>query len=128
MAAAEATRKAEHARVEAEAKAEEERERQRQKEGAAQGDEEALLASFMGEIKEVEKEAEQPPPDVDRDPKAHIERLMQRHYRWKNLNPYHVLQLPPSASEDDVKRRYKKVRSGAGSGQRALAPTWGRTA
>lgn len=109
MAAAEATRRAEHARVEAEAKAEEERERKREEEGA---ENEALLASFMGEIKEVEKEAQQQERDLDRDPKAHIDRLLQRHYKWKNLNPYHVLQLPPSASEDDVKRRYKKVRGG----------------
>ena len=40
---------------------------------------------------------------------AQLDRLLQRNHAWINLNPFEVLQLPPEASEDDVKARFRKL-------------------
>jgi len=37
------------------------------------------------------------------------ERLLAKHYEWRNLNPYYVLQLDVDANEEDIKFRYKKL-------------------
>lgn len=36
-------------------------------------------------------------------------RLLCKHYEWRNLNPYEVLQLGADATEEDIKLRYKKL-------------------
>lgn len=38
-----------------------------------------------------------------------MERLLQRNYKFKNLNPFHVLQLDIDATVEDIKFRYKKL-------------------
>eukprot|EP00924_Labyrinthula_sp_SR-Ha-C_P010712 augustus_masked-scaffold_49-processed-gene-1.15-mRNA-1 protein AED:1.00 eAED:1.00 QI:0/-1/0/0/-1/1/1/0/427 len=38
-----------------------------------------------------------------------IDRLLQDNFKWFNLNPFEVFQLPHTATEDDLKRRYKKL-------------------
>jgi DnaJ homolog subfamily C member 8 len=39
-----------------------------------------------------------------------VDRLLQPHYEWRNLNPYWVLQLPADqATDDDISRRYKAL-------------------
>jgi DnaJ homolog subfamily C member 8 len=38
-----------------------------------------------------------------------MDRLLQEHYEWRNLNPYYVLQLPTTATDDDISRRYKAL-------------------
>ena len=43
------------------------------------------------------------------DGKSQVERLLGRHYEWRNLNPYAVLQLGADATEEDIKMRYKKL-------------------
>mmetsp|Transcript_126942 Transcript_126942/g.355525 ORF Transcript_126942/g.355525 Transcript_126942/m.355525 type:complete len:482 (+) Transcript_126942:163-1608(+) len=41
--------------------------------------------------------------------KEQMDRLLQTNYEWRNLNPYYVLQLPSTATEDDIARRYKAL-------------------
>jgi DnaJ family protein C protein 8 len=38
-----------------------------------------------------------------------IERLLQENYKWRNLNPFHVLDVPHTASSDDISRRFKAL-------------------
>ena len=38
-----------------------------------------------------------------------MDRLLQSNYEWRNLNPFHVLQLPVEATDDDISRRYKAL-------------------
>jgi tetratricopeptide (TPR) repeat protein len=38
-----------------------------------------------------------------------IDRILQPHHTWLNLNPFHVLDLPHTASTDDIARRYKAL-------------------
>jgi tetratricopeptide (TPR) repeat protein len=43
--------------------------------------------------------------------KDQIDRLLAPNYKWRNLNPFHVLDLPydESLTEDDISRRYKAL-------------------
>lgn len=41
--------------------------------------------------------------------KEQVERLTASNYKWKNLNPYYVLQLDIDATEEDIRYRYKKL-------------------
>lgn len=72
-----------------------------------------LMGEFLSEIQQSEKRA------ASADPTQEIDRLLQRNFQWKNLNPFEVLQLPSNASEDDVKRQYKKVRACRSAAARA---------
>ncbi|KAE9007998.1 hypothetical protein PF005_g7587 [Phytophthora fragariae] len=124
----EQTKQQEKLRKEAEArqaaKEEEERKRQQQQEKKKKEpkDENALLAEFMSEVQELEESAncikkdaeqqekkkEKPPVDfgsVD----AQIERLLQPHFKWTNLNPFRVLMLDVDATEEDMKQHYRKI-------------------
>ncbi|KAE9351902.1 hypothetical protein PF008_g5723 [Phytophthora fragariae] len=125
----EQTKQQEKLRKEAEArqaaKEEEERKRQQQqqeKKKKEPKDENALLAEFMSEVQELEESAncikkdaeqqekkkEKPPVDfgsVD----AQIERLLQPHFKWTNLNPFRVLMLDVDATEEDMKQHYRKI-------------------
>jgi tetratricopeptide (TPR) repeat protein len=38
-----------------------------------------------------------------------IERLLQENYKWRNLNPFHILDVPHTASSDDISRRFKAL-------------------
>lgn len=38
-----------------------------------------------------------------------VARILSSNYKWKNLNPYYVLQLDTDATEEDIKYRYKKL-------------------
>jgi DnaJ family protein C protein 8 len=38
-----------------------------------------------------------------------IERLLQENYKWRNLNPFHVLDVPHTATSDDISRRFKAL-------------------
>lgn len=39
------------------------------------------------------------------DKKKQYERIMEKNYEWRNLNPYFVLQLGIDATEEDIKQR-----------------------
>ncbi len=41
--------------------------------------------------------------------KEQMDRLLQTNFEWRNLNPFYVLQLPHTATEDDIARRYKAL-------------------
>ena len=40
---------------------------------------------------------------------AQVERLTGPHHAWLNLNPFGVLSLPHSVTEDDIKGRYRRI-------------------
>lgn len=40
------------------------------------------------------------------DPKSQLDRILAENYKFKNLNPYYVLQLDIDATEEDIKYRY----------------------
>lgn len=40
------------------------------------------------------------------DRKLQYERIMEKNYEWRNLNPFFVLQLDIDATEEDIKQRY----------------------
>ncbi|KUF83918.1 Heat shock protein sti1 [Phytophthora nicotianae] len=92
--------------------AEERREQEKKNEP---NDEDALLAEFMSEVQELEENAncikkeekEKPPVDFGTSDKQ-IERLLQPHFKWINLNPFGVLMLDIDATEEDMKQHYRK--------------------
>jgi DnaJ family protein C protein 8 len=43
------------------------------------------------------------------DGEAQAERLTGAHHAWLNLNPFEVLQLPHTVTEDDIKGRYRRI-------------------
>lgn len=85
-------------------------------------DEDDLLAAFMSEVQEIEESAncikkdageeekkkEKPPVEFGT-PEGQIERLLQPHFEWINLNPFRVLMLDTDATEEDMKQHYRKV-------------------
>lgn len=40
---------------------------------------------------------------------AQVERITGPHHAWLNLNPFHVLHLPHTVTEEDIKGRYKRM-------------------
>ena len=38
-----------------------------------------------------------------------IERLLAENYKWRNLNPFYVLDIPHTASKDEISQRYKAL-------------------
>jgi DnaJ homolog subfamily C member 8 len=40
---------------------------------------------------------------------SQIDRLMAPNFKWRNLNPFTVLDIPPTATTDDISRRYKAL-------------------
>ena len=95
--------------------------------------EDDLLAGFFTEVlkpkeqeqpKQSEKSIEATKPDEPKDEKSltakyvntelgtgpeQVARILSSNYKWKNLNPYYVLQLDIDATEEDIKYRYKKL-------------------
>ena len=95
--------------------------------------EDDLLAGFFTEVlkpkeqeqpKQSEKSTEATKPDEPKDEKLltakymntelgtgpeQVARILSSNYKWKNLNPYYVLQLDIDATEEDIKYRYKKL-------------------
>ncbi|KAF1323395.1 putative molecular chaperone, partial [Globisporangium splendens] len=88
---------------------------------AEEKDEDALLAEFMSEVQEIEESAncvkkpeedekkkEKPPVDFGNS-EGQLERLLQPHFKWINLNPFRVLMLDTDATEEDMKQHYRKI-------------------
>lgn len=73
------------------------------------------LSSFFSEIQGEKDNA--PPPKVERvltdkytnqemgTPLEQMNRLLQQHYKWKNLNAFDALQLGADATVEDIKQR-----------------------
>ena len=90
-------------------------------------EEEDLLSGFFSEVQEDDKaktekieklQSEQLESDENfqhekytmqdlGDRMAQYERLMEKNYEWRNLNPYFVLQLDIDATAEDIKQRYR---------------------
>jgi tetratricopeptide (TPR) repeat protein len=82
-------------------------------------EEEDLLADFFNEVATVQKPKNQVEEISNNvisshkmdlgSPESQIERLLAPNYKWRNLNPFHVLDISHTASEDDISRRYKAL-------------------
>lgn len=79
-------------------------------------DEEDLLSGFFSDVQGQEKIKEKAVKDETfmhekytnadlGDRKLQYERIMEKNYEWRNLNPYYVLQLGIDATEEDIKQR-----------------------
>jgi DnaJ family protein C protein 8 len=90
-----------------------------EEEEKAKQEEDALLASFMSEVEQLEdqantvKKSEKPrrdkPPIDFGTTEAQMIRLLQPHYEWINLNPFQVLLLDTDATDEEIKQHYRKV-------------------
>lgn len=74
------------------------------------------LASFFDEVAEIESANQQKKTNVDHSVETEgwntinqLERILQKHHRFLNLNPYHVFGLGHEANEEDIKRRYHRL-------------------
>ena len=43
------------------------------------------------------------------DAKYQFDRLTQKNYEWRNLNPFYVMQLGTDATDEDIRQRYKNL-------------------
>lgn len=82
--------------------------------------EEDMLDDFFSEVEKAEEkpkvvEEEEAPKAIQNYKKDlgtaadQVERLLAPNYKWRNLNPFYVLQIPHTVSDDDVSRRYKAL-------------------
>jgi hypothetical protein len=85
-----------------------------------ENDDDDSLNEFFEEVEEVTTK-----PKVESKPSAtnnvknekvvlgtaqeQMDRLLQNNYEWRNLNPFYVLQLPHTATEDEIAIRYKAL-------------------
>ncbi|CAD1472209.1 unnamed protein product, partial [Heterotrigona itama] len=58
---------------------------------------------FYSEVKEIEKR------DSVLTPKQQIDRLLRPGSSYFNLNPFEVLQIDPSTSIDEIKKKYRRI-------------------
>ena len=59
----------------------------------------------MSQVKEIEKR------DSVLTPKQQIERLLRAGSTYFNLNPFEVLQVDPETPLEEIKKKYRRVRS-----------------
>ena len=87
-----------------------------------QEEEKDLLADFFDEVETIhtkpKKQVEEPETSNNiisshktdlGTPESQIQRLLAPNYKWRNLNPFHVLDIKHTASADDISRRYKAL-------------------
>ena len=101
-------------------KKEEEKNQAEEKETEEVPQEKDLLDEFFDEVETVSK----PKPKQENEvatkvikeqktdlgtPESQIARLLAPNYKWRNLNPFFVLDLPHTASDDDISKRYKAL-------------------
>lgn len=102
---------------------EEEEEKEETKPQAKAEDEEDDLADFFDDVEEAAKtvveqkkeEASTTPHEIMKHKTNlgtvhdQIGRLLADNYKWRNLNPFFVLDLPHTATVDEIQRRYKAL-------------------
>jgi len=80
--------------------------------------EEDPLAALFSTVEEIEKTAAQPRryTAVDHDAETsgwtrenQLDRLLQAHHKYYNLNPYHVFGMATTANDEDIKKRFHKL-------------------
>ncbi|CAI5702966.1 unnamed protein product [Peronospora effusa] len=112
-------RQAEEQEQKLQKKEQEEREQEKKNEPKA---EDALLNEFLSEVQELEQNAncikkDKEEEEAKKEKKVvdfgtsdgQIERLLQPHFHWINLNPFRVLMLDVDATEEDMKQHYRKI-------------------
>lgn len=72
---------------------------------AATQQKQSAFESAAAAIKHESKYANQDLGDAE----SQFQRLTQKNYEWRNLNPYYVLQLGIDATDEDIKQRYKNL-------------------
>ena len=102
-------------------KNEEEKDNQEANEASGKSEEDDLLDDFFSQVenegaKSKEATIEDEGPKVISNQKKdlgtaaeQIDRLLKPNYPWRNLNPFLVLDLDHTATEDDIGRRYKAL-------------------
>jgi DnaJ homolog subfamily C member 8 len=90
----------------------------------ATGDDDDLLDDFFDDLEAVTTttaiEAPTSPGALAATPKlskhnnigtaaTQIERLLAPNHKWRNLNPFHVLDLPHTCTKEDISKRYKAI-------------------
>ncbi|KAH9260159.1 hypothetical protein BASA81_001934 [Batrachochytrium salamandrivorans] len=85
---------------------------------AGDEEEEDPLASLFADVAQLEQMVEKKPTMVDHDaeclgwtPANQLARVLAKHHKFLNLNPYHVFGLGLRANAEDIKRRYHKLSS-----------------
>jgi len=74
------------------------------------------LASFFNEVAELQNASKAKVTQVDHETEtagwtsaSQIERILQKHHKYYNLNPYHVFGIAHHANDEDFKKRYHKL-------------------
>lgn len=82
------------------------------------GNEDDILNSFFTELTKAtnpaQKKGERKFTDEEVEKftaEDQLNRLLQKNYKWKNLNPFVVLMLTEDATKEDIKQRYYKLSS-----------------
>jgi len=101
---------------------EEKKEVEQSKEEEEKPEEKDLLDDFFDQVETVTTKKPRPQQEepvsnnIIKDqktdlgtPESQIARLLAPNYKWRNLNPFLVLDLSHEASEDDISRRYKAL-------------------
>jgi tetratricopeptide (TPR) repeat protein len=77
-----------------------------------------VLAAFLDEVAEIESSTKTKVTQVDHETETagwttvnQIDRILQKHYKFLNLNPYHVFGIAHHANEEDIKKRYHRLSS-----------------
>lgn len=88
------------------------------KSAASAEEEEDPLAGLFADVAQYEQMAEKKRTNVDHDkeclgwtPQNQLERLLCKHHKFLNLNPFLVFAIGHEANEEDIKRRYHKLSS-----------------
>jgi DnaJ family protein C protein 8 len=98
------------------------KEEEEKKEQKEESEEKDLLDDFFDEVETVSTKRKAKPAEeqvsnnIIKDqktdlgtPESQIARLLAPNYKWRNLNPFFVLDLSHTASDEDVSKRYKAL-------------------
>eukprot|EP01029_Cantina_marsupialis_P028176 TRINITY_DN775821_c0_g1_i1.p1 TRINITY_DN775821_c0_g1~~TRINITY_DN775821_c0_g1_i1.p1 ORF type:complete len:421 (-),score=155.05 TRINITY_DN775821_c0_g1_i1:145-1407(-) len=92
--------------------------KKKEEEAKKKKDDDDLLAMFDAEVNAAERKADPNSVKTTKttqlewklgDPSQQVDRIVQNNYKWINLNPFTVLQLPIECTGDDIKVRYRKL-------------------
>lgn len=75
----------------------------------------SIVEDFVSDVLESQYTKNESKSTVDHshinDAQKELDRLLQKNYSWINLNPFVILDLPPTATPEDIKQRYRKLSS-----------------
>ena len=75
----------------------------------------SVVDDFVSEVLESQYTKNESKSTVDHshinNAQKELDRLLQKNYSWINLNPFVILDLPTTATPEDIKQRYRKLSS-----------------